>query len=147
MPGDCAEAGEPQFAIEGVPLVPRKPGQCVLLADADLQTMGTGNLWMHNLYIRHKQHARDRYVSFMHTADGMVGQLWMTSCTLQGSGQYDSHDPDKSGAADGMFVYGSTYVEGMHSLVRTPPGLEALPLHTSVGASLLLFIIALFESR
>ena len=107
MQGNCTGAGDPTFTIAGVPLVPRKPGQCVLLADNDLLTLGPGRLWVHNLYIRHKATQRDLSVSLMYTRSDMGGQLWMTGCTLQGTGSYDS-----TFGADGLWMHSQAYVEG-----------------------------------
>lgn len=107
MQGNCTDAKEPQFEVEGAPLVPRKPGQCVILADTDLLTPGAGRLWVHNLYIRHKASQRGDHVMLMFIAKNMYGQLWMTSCTLQGTGQYVG-----TAGAYGLYTHGQAYVEG-----------------------------------
>lgn len=99
------------MALPGVPLAPRKPGQCVLVADAELFTLGTGRLWLHNLYLRHKASQRDDFTSLAFTGEDKTGQLWMTTCTLQGTGLYDSVDT----GCNGLYVFAPAYAEGMPS--------------------------------
>lgn len=93
------------MTLPGFPLVPLKPGQCVLVADTELFTLGTGRLWLHNLYLRQKPSQRDSLTSLAYTAHDMTGQLWMTACTLQGTGLYDSSEA----GCDGLYVSRPAY--------------------------------------
>ena len=111
MQGDCSEAPPAQILeqVRGVPLVPLTPGQCLLVTDKSLFYLGAGRLWMHNLYLRHTA------TNVSYPVVTMVGpsvlnveaQLWMTSCTLQGYGQYDS-----GFGASGLTLRSKAYMEG-----------------------------------
>eukprot|EP00892_Ulva_mutabilis_P011349 jgi/Ulvmu1/8587/UM045_0030.1 len=102
--GNCAAA--PQLQLEGPPLLPLLPGQCVIVADMDLWHVRFGRLWMHNLYLRHTASVRDDAVALV-TSTEPSGQLWLTQMTMQGAGAY----ADGIGAL-GLTAGGPTYVEG-----------------------------------
>ena len=103
--GNCQAA--PQ--LQQPPLQKLRPGQCVLVTDMDLWHVRYGQLWMHNIYLRHTATARDDAVALT-TSTEESGRLWMTHMTMQGAGQY----ADGIGAL-GLTAGGPTYVAG------TPP--------------------------
>ena len=104
LQGNCSEA--PQLQLEGPPLLPLLPGQCVLLVDMDFAHVGYGRLWMHNLYLRHVASARADGVYLVATTQAS-GWLWLTLTTLQGAGQYAY-----GAGATGLGAGSPTYVAG-----------------------------------
>jgi len=83
LQGNCAAA--PQLQLEGPPLLPLLPGQCVIVADMDVAYVGYGRLWMHNLYLRHVATARADEVSLVASTE-QTGWLWLTRTTLHVAG-------------------------------------------------------------
>ena len=109
MQGDCSDAPPAQVEVRGVPLLPVTPGQCLLVADTTIFTLGVGRLWLHNLYLRHTATQVSDPVVWLVRApyENSEAQLWMTSCTLQGHGQYES-----GFGAFGLYLSSKAYVEG-----------------------------------
>ena len=130
--GNCSEAPPPEIEVSGVPLVPLTPGQCLLLTDKSLFYLGAGRLWMHNLYVRHTAtQVGYPVVWLVSTANSHVeSHLWMTSCTLQGHGGYES-----GLSACGLNVRSKAYVEGRLLFIRTPaPASRTCQMNqTSIG--------------
>lgn len=102
--GNCQ--AEPQLQLQQPPLQKLRPGQCVLVTDMDLWHVRYGQLWMHNLYLRHTASARDDAVALT-TSTEESGRLWMTHMTMQGAGQYAAGI-----GALGLTAGGPTYVAG-----------------------------------
>lgn len=93
-----------------MPLIPLLPGQCLLVSNTSVLSVGVGRLWMHNLYLRHSAGSgSDPVWQVRHSSNNVDdgAYLYLTSCTLQGHGQYE----DGSGAS-GLFLAGISYVEG-----------------------------------
>ena len=111
MQGNCSEEPPPllEAAVSGVPLVPLSPGECLLVTDKSLFYLGAGRLWMHNLYLRHTATSVSYPVVTLVGPSSLTveAQLWMTSCTLQGHGQYES-----GSGASGLHVRSKACVEG-----------------------------------
>ena len=117
MQGNCSEEPVSQ-EVSGVPLVSLTPGQCLLVTDKSLFYLGAGRLWMHNLYLRHTAtQVGYSTVNLVGQANTKVeAQLWMTSCTLQGHGQYEG-----GFGASGLHLSSKVYVEGPLFATPTPP--------------------------
>lgn len=112
MQGNCGGLFHAAPGIEGAPLRPLLPHQCVLLADENLITVDESSLWLDNVYIRL---TAPRNISFNHFIDvrGSSSKLWMSSVTVQGRGAIDG---DKDCNACGLAVSSSASVsaEGVH---------------------------------
>lgn len=91
--GNCETP--PDWAPTGTPLLPFKPGQCLVMNLQQVNVART-NVWMHNLYLRYNTphlnpsgHFGEKNWSHGRTeaikVDG--GDLWMTDLILQGDGQ------------------------------------------------------------
>lgn len=92
MQGNCDTDATPEFLEalnQEVPVMPRTPGMCMLLAPTDVLYHRSGNLWLENLYIRVARNA-----SSVNTALTMLSvsdpafdtNLWVTNSILQGDG-------------------------------------------------------------
>ena len=123
LQGNCTTAVPLQ--MEGPPLLPLLPGQCVLVADMGFAYVSYGRLWMHNLYLRHAASARADEVSLVVTTQ-WSGWLWLTLTTLQGAGKYAD-----GGGATGLYARSSTYVSG--AVLPFPAHMHAVGVHASVA--------------
>ena len=124
MQGDCSDAPRPQWEVRGVPLVPLTQAQCLLVTGATIFRLGAGRLWMHNLYLRHTlTQVSDPVVwlvRWSYRLTQVEAHLWMTSCTLQGHGQYET-----GFGACGLFISSKAYVEGRHLPTHIRPAPSA----------------------
>lgn len=90
MQGNCTEAAPPAEVLDTAhlqpPLLPLQPGQCVLLADANLIT-AWHHLWLDGLYVRHTPSARAPSTANIlggHSSHG-ASALYLSHSTLQGA--------------------------------------------------------------
>lgn len=90
-----------------VPLIPLKPGQCLLLTDSSALYVRQGPLWVDNIYFRLRTTERTLSAEFepalVSVTDGPTGQVYLTNVTLQGS---------NSAASTGLYVSSSAYSAG-----------------------------------
>lgn len=89
MQGNCrAGVTAESLGLSGA-LVPRLPGQCVIITDTTLLSERQ-NLWIDSLYIRFKKTDRsDDRVESVVKCIGEECNMWMTSVTVQGDGDTD----------------------------------------------------------
>lgn len=109
--------------LDGPPVLPLLPGQCILVADMEIAYLSYGQLWMHNLYLRHAATARAGEVSLV-VATQESGRLWLTLTTLQGAGKY----ADGAGAT-GLDTASATYILG--AALPCQARMHAVGKHTS----------------
>jgi hypothetical protein len=66
----------------------------VLLTDAPLLASTAGNLWLHNLLLRHQGSERGNAAPPTMVAVGGAGPaaLWLTHVTFQGQGTYEENN-------------------------------------------------------
>eukprot|EP00892_Ulva_mutabilis_P005951 jgi/Ulvmu1/3728/UM173_0001.1 len=84
---------------------PLKPGQCLLLSDANVLYARNGRLWLSNVYIRMRTTERTRtaalHPSLISVTDAPSGRLYMTNVTLQGSSNFPS---------TGLYITSAAYI-------------------------------------
>lgn len=109
---------------------PLKPGQCLLLTDANVMYARNGRLWLNNVYIRLRMTERARSTgsapALVSVTDAPSGRLYMTNVTLQGSSTFPS---------TGLYITSAAYIAGvnhpalMHHLTSSAGPLRyAMPL-------------------
>lgn len=118
--GNCDTDATPEFLEalnQEVPVMPRTPGMCMLLAPTDVLYHRSGNLWLENLYIRVARNA-----SSVNTALTMLSvsdpafdtHLWVTNSILQGDGGLK---------VNGLTVSSKAYVGGVTQLLARRLGI------------------------
>lgn len=151
MQGNCADPFPPEAALglanvraDGTtppPLLPQKPGQCLLLftvaADArghwvGLSLPGTDGvppMWLDNLYVRTRHRAAP--------ADAIIADraAWMTNVTLQGNAQEGPAALWINSAHKGVFARGAARAPRTHAWrpARMPGGVRRHALRARGG--------------
>ena len=116
MQGDCTGASTTHLPDLSTPeLAPLLPGQCILLAQEDLLTITSSDIWVDNLYLRtlfknakKGLQRKDGFVGLAAIAplNGTLlgtGARYFTRMTFQG---------DNKGPTVGVFADEKTFVEG-----------------------------------
>jgi hypothetical protein len=93
------------LGLNGAPLLPLLPKQCILVADTDLGWLysPTARLWLDGLYFRYRRTRYSRFYEFFRTG----GKLWMTAITMQGDG-----NTVNACETCGLWADGHAYAEG-----------------------------------
>ena len=116
LQGNCASSLELPN-VPGPELAPLRPGQCILMAQEDMLTMYTADIWLDNLYLRALYvnpvpGREDREIGFVALAAVAVvvngtragtAARYMSRMTFQG---------DDWGPTVGVFADEKVYVEG-----------------------------------
>jgi hypothetical protein len=82
MQGNCSsEPSTAALGLSGPDLLPRRPGQCVLVTDTRFMAVKQ-SLWLENLYIRHHTTSSTDTHDMLNCL-GQECQLWLNSVRLQ----------------------------------------------------------------
>jgi hypothetical protein len=116
MQGNCnSEAEFGTVPLKHAPLRRLLPRQCLILANHNVLEVWDSQLWLDSLYFRLTNPQKGSFDQFV-IVKGPIAEVWMTSVTLQGNGDFvqDCVDCGFTVLNGGKLFAGGTFPAHIH---------------------------------